>query len=159
MRRVHGMELARLGARPPRSLKSSTGRLTPLSLIPLSRPGLSSREAQCLAAPPPTSRSSSRATRQKGQRRSGGPTSSLNDHATYSITSRSANRRALTSARWGLMSTRPTSLGGAESVAVLGKGEGSAPSGESTGLTPQYGGHLHVAPITTTTSGLDAAGR
>jgi len=57
------------------------------------------------------------------------------------------------------MSTRPTSLGGAESVAVLGKGEGSAPSGESTGLTPQYGGHLHVAPITTTTSGLDAAGR
>ena len=57
------------------------------------------------------------------------------------------------------MSTRPTSLGGAERVAVLGKGEGSAPSGESTGLTPQYGGHLHVASITTTTSGLDAAGR
>jgi tripartite-type tricarboxylate transporter receptor subunit TctC len=68
MRRVHGMELARLGARPPRSLKSSTGRSTPLSPIPLSRPGLSSREARCFAARPPTSRSSSRKTRQSGQR-------------------------------------------------------------------------------------------
>src|SRR5262249_40893667 len=90
MRRVHGMELARLGARPPRSLKSSTGRSTPLSPILLSRPGLSSREARCLAARPPTSRSSSRTTRQNGQRGSGGPTSSLNDHTTFHK-SRSAN--------------------------------------------------------------------
>src|SRR5215831_16363242 len=46
------MELARLGARPPRSLKSSTGRSTPLSPILLSRPGLSSREARVFSGSP-----------------------------------------------------------------------------------------------------------
>src|SRR5262249_48844217 len=74
---------------------------------PIIKARLVEQGAQCLAARPPTSRSSSRATRQSGQRRSGGATSSLKDHPTNSI--KPVRRTAKPPGRWRLMSTRQSS--------------------------------------------------